>query len=202
MLKNNKVTFAGAGIALGLTALVSIAPQAQAATLNTGTTVGAFTWNRPVASVPPVLSSVATAVRYNSYGFTVSTPGSYTFQSTAVDNWDNYTFLYQKAFNPASPLTGYVTGNDDFIPNTPTSGSEFTTNLDPGTNYFFVTTGFNNGDFGAFTNTITGVGTASAIASTSVPEPATILGTLAAFGYGAYSRRKIKLAGAIDKKTV
>jgi hypothetical protein len=199
MLKNHKVTFAGAGIALGLTALVSIAPQAQAATLNTGTTAGALTWNRPIAIVPPVLSSVATAVRYNSYGFTVSTPGSYTFQSNATDNWDNYAFLYQKAFNPASPLTGYVTGNDD----NPTIGlSGFTIALDPGTNYFFVTTGFDNGNFGAFTNTITGVGTAMAIGTTAVPEPATILGTLTAVGFGAYSRRKLKLAGSIDRNTV
>jgi hypothetical protein len=201
MLRNNRVTFTGAGIALGVTAMMfSIAPSAQAATLNTGTTVGASTWNRPIAGTPPVvLSATATAVRYNSFGFTVSTPGTYTFQSTAISptNWDNYTFLYQKTFNPASPLTGYVTGNDD----NPSIGlSGFTIALDPGTNYYFVTTGFTNTDAGTFTNTITGVGTASPI--TSVPEPATMLGTLAAFGYGAYSRRKMKLASSIEKETV
>jgi hypothetical protein len=202
MLKNYKVTFASAGIALGLTALAAISPQAQAATLNTGTTIGAAIWNRPIIGNPPTaLSAVGTAVPYSAFGFTVSDPGSYTFQSTATSptNWDNFTVLYQKTFNPANPLINAVISNDD----NPTIGlSGFTIALDPSTNYFLVTTGFGNGDFGAFTNTITGVGTATAIATTAVPEPATILGTLTAVGYGVYSRRKIKLAGSIDKKTV
>jgi hypothetical protein len=199
MLKNNRVAFTGAGIALGVTAMMfSIAPSAQAATLNTGTTAGAPTWNRPLVGTPPTaLSAVGTAVPYNAYSFTVSTPGTYTFQSTAISptNWDNFTVLYKKTFNAATPLLNALISNDD---NTSIGLSGFTIALDPSTTYVFVTTGFGNTDFGTFTNTITGVGTALPIAS--VPEPATVLGTLAAFGYGAYSRRKMKLATRSTKK--
>jgi hypothetical protein len=208
MLTNNKVTLAGAGIAMGLAMLVSPTLSAQAATFTySGTTLGAPTWNRPEANgvnAPTILSTpLGTAVAYRSFGFTVSSSDNYTFSSIGSNpiNWDNYTFLYKNSFNPNTPLVNAIIGNDD----NPTIGlSGFTTSLSPSVNYFLVTTGWRNTDAGTFTNTITnsGLGTVSAIAATAVPEPATILGTLAAFGYGAYSRRKMKLAGSIDKKTV
>ena len=201
----NKVTFAGASIAFGYTVLISpLTTSAQAATFNyTGTTIGAPTWNRPVENFdnPPVAISGAAgeAVPYSSFGFTVSATDSYAFQSTATSaNFDNYTFLYQNSFNPTSPFLNILIGNDD----NPTPGlSGFTKALTAGTNYFFVTTGFDNPDAGTFSNTITGAGNVATISATSVPEPATVLGSLAAFGYGAYSRRKIKLAQSSNKKT-
>jgi hypothetical protein len=199
MIKNNKLTFAGASIICGWTVLMSpIAPSAQAATLNySGPTVGAPTWIRPNENGPNPPTSVSNnTVNYSSFGFTVSAAASYVFQSTA--SFDNYTFLYKNAFNPTfgNELNNIIIGNDD----NPSIGlSGFTTALNPGTNYYFVTTGFESGNVGTFSNSITGAGNISAI-PTAVPEPATILGTLAAFGYGAYTRRKMKLAETIDNK--
>jgi hypothetical protein len=189
----NKAIFAGASLALGLTVL-SPTPRAQAVTLTyTGNTNGASTWNRPSANgnIAPVapLSTTGNNVEYNARQFNVGTSGSYVFTSTTT-GFDNYTFLYQNAFNAASPLTNVLIGNND---NTTNRISGFTTNLTAGVNYFFITTGRQNNDSGAFTNTIVGTGP---IVSGAVPtpEPATILGTLAAFGYGIYSKRKMQLA--------
>jgi hypothetical protein len=193
----NKAIFAGASLALGLTVL-SPAPRAQAATLTySGTTIGAPNWNRPVANgnnAPTALASGFNSgnnVEYNARQFNVGTSGSYVFTSTSnTTGFDNYTFLYQNAFNAAIPLTNVLIGNND---NPSATVSGFTTNLTAGVNYFFITTGRQNNDSGAFTNTIVGTGP---IVSGAVPtpEPATILGTLAAFGYGVYSKRKMQLA--------
>jgi hypothetical protein len=207
MLKNNKVTLAGAGIALGLAMLASPTPNAQAATFSySGTTVGAPIWTRAEANgvdIPVANTGNGTAVSYSTFGFTVSAVDSYTFLSTGINptNWDNYTLLYKTAFNPTTPLLGAIIGNDD---KDRIGLSGFTTMLSPGTNYFLVTTGWLNSNAGTFTNTITnsGLGTVSALTATAVPEPATIIGTLTAVGYGMYSRRKMKLAESIDKKTV
>ena len=153
---------------LALAAAAALAGPAQAIVV-VGTTTGAATWNRPLAGVPPTgLSGVGTAVPYTVLPITVSTTGSYVFQSTGTtpSNWDNFTVLYQNAFNAASPLVNALVANDD----NPTIGlSGFTTALTAGTTYFYITTGFNNTHFGAYSNSITGPG-----AITVVPEPASV----------------------------
>ncbi|WP_309740218.1 PEP-CTERM sorting domain-containing protein [Chamaesiphon sp. OTE_20_metabat_361] len=198
MFANTKIAFTSTSILFGFTALISsfVIPNAQAATFNyTETTMDAPTWNRPVENFnsPPTAIAGASgeAVSYSSFGFTVSDPDNYVFQSTA--NFDNYTFLYQNSFNPTNPLLNILIGNDD----NPTIGlSGFTTALTAGTNYFLVTTGFDNPDVGTFSNTITGVGN---VTPTAVPEPATILGSLVAIGSGVYARRRIKFVRSTDK---
>ncbi len=202
MLKNYKSTFTGVSILLGWTVSMSaLVPNAQAATLTyTGTTVDAPTWIRPNDNFANPPNSVSqNTVNYSSLGFTVSAPDNYVFQSTA--NFDNYTFLYKNSFNPTfgNELNNIVIGNDDSTGSYPGFKSGFTTALDPGTNYFLVTTGFDSTAVGTFNNTITGAGN---ITPTSVPEPATIVGTLAAFGFGAYTRRKMILARSIDTKRI
>jgi hypothetical protein len=215
MIKHYRAAFTGAGVVMGLAMLLSPAPNAQAATLNSGTTLGGPTWNRANVGTPtPSISLLTTATPYNAFAFTVSTTGSYTFQSgnstflgtaNQPNNnipaiWDNYTFLYAKTFNPAAPLTNLLIGNDD---NLITGLSGFTIGLDQGTNYIFVTTGLLNSSFGSFTNTITSTGTGTAIPPiAAVPEPATVLGSIVAFGYGVHSRRKQKNAAAKSKETV
>ena len=92
---------------------------------------------------------VGPAVAYNTFGFTVTTSGTYTFLSTGA--FDNFTFLYEDSFDPNSPLTHAVIGSDDLLGLT-TSG--FAANLTAGTHYVFVTTGFGNSDFGAFGDTM------------------------------------------------
>ncbi|WP_373539091.1 PEP-CTERM sorting domain-containing protein [Chamaesiphon sp.] len=204
MFKNNKATFVGASIVWGLTAsMSSLTPSAQAVTFTyTETTLGGPVFNRPVdnfSSPPTAISGGAgEAVPYNSFGFTVSAPDSYVFQSTA--NFDNFTVLYQNSFNPADSVFNAIIANDDIF-GLPTGNSGFTVALNTGTNYFLVTTGFDNPDVGTFTNTIVGAGTVTPGTIAAVPEPATILGSLAAFGYGVYSRRKIKVERPTTKKT-
>jgi hypothetical protein len=221
MLKHNRAAFTGAGFAVGLAMLLSPAPNAQAAVLNTGTTVGGLTWDRPnvINNNPYNLSSLGTATPYNAFAFSVSASGNYTFQSgnstfqstaNQPNNnipaiWDNYTFLYAKTFNDKAPLTNLLAGNDDVtINNIPAIGlSGFTIGLDQGINYIFVTTGFTNTAAGTFTNTITSTGTGTAIPPiASVPEPATVLGSIVAFGYSVHSRRKQKNAAAESNETV
>lgn len=129
-----------------------------------GTTVGGPTFNRPLANgnnPPTALSGVGTAVSYDVITFSIATSGTYNFLSLSVTpaNWDNFTFLYLGSFNPSSPLTNVLIGNDD----NPTIGrSGFSYNLVAGSTYAFVTTGFANTDAGTFNNSIT---------QAVVPEP-------------------------------
>jgi hypothetical protein len=203
MFKNDIVTFVGASIAWGVTASISsLTPSAQAVTFTySGTTVGGPVFNRPVDnfSSPPT-AVVGEAVPYSSFGFTVSAPDSYIFRSVA--KFDNFTVLYQNSFNPADSVFNAIIANDDIL-GLPLYTSGFTTALNPGTNYFLVTTAYENSPIstaGTFSNRIDGAGTVSSIVATSVPEPATILGSIAAFGYGVYSRRKNKLDRSVTKK--
>lgn len=169
---------------------ISIAP-AQAATFTySGTTTGAPTWNRPVANggnPPTNLSGIGTATPYDVFSFSVDTSSSYVFNSTSP--YDNYGFLYQGSFNPATPLANVIIGDDDGAGN---GDYRFTTNLTTGTNYFLVSTGFSNTQFGAFTTTIDGVGNVNPTSTTSVPEPFTIVGTLVGGTAALRMRKKLK----------
>jgi hypothetical protein len=186
-----QIALAGSILGLGI---VSISP-AQAATFTySGDTTGKPTWNRSDSGNPPTtISSFATATRYDVFSFTVDTAGSYIFDSSSP--YDNYGLLYQGSFDPASPLTNVIIGNDDNF----TTSYNFTTNLSTGTNYFLVSTGFNNTDFGAFTTTIDGPGNVSAGGATAVPEPFTIVGTLVGGTAAMRMRKKLK---AIDRGSI
>lgn len=182
----SQVALAGSLLGFGL---IGITP-AQAATFTyNGTTEGAPTWNRPNNGNPPAsLSSFATATPYDVFEFNVDASGSYVFASTSP--YDNYGFLFQGSFNPTTPLANVIIGDDD------SNGGldyNFSTNLNTGTNYFLVSTGYNNPDFGAFTTTITGLGNVSASAA-SVPEPFTIVGTLVGGTAALRMRKKLKSA--------
>ena len=149
--------------AVGLLALVG---SAQAVTYNYGgNTTGAATYNRAFEDFSG-LSALGQGVNYQTLIFSVTASGTYAFTSTATGGWDNFIFLYSPSFNPSAALTNGVIANDD------SSGigfSGFSTGLTAGTNYVLVTTGFEGGvDFGAYTNSITGVGSVNV-----VPEPGT-----------------------------
>jgi len=148
-----------------------------------GDTTGQPTWNRPIPIVnpPTVLSGIGTATPFISTQFNVGTTGSYDFLSTSVSpaNWDNYTFLYEISFDPTNQFANILIGNNDF-PEVGLSGFNGV-NLTAGTNYFFVTTGFANTDFGTFSNDINGVGNVTLGAVQPVPfefSPALGLGVL------------------------
>jgi hypothetical protein len=200
-LKNHTATFVGASFTAGLTMLSSFTPAAQATTLTySGTTTAtpSQAWNRPNIANAGTLSvpNTTTPAYYSAFEFRVSQSGSYILDSNSNTNrFNNFTYLYAGAFNASNPFANFVVGNDDNQNNQTSSG--FTRNLVADTNYFFVTTGLNNGDVGRFTNTISDNFRGNPSISQVVPEPATIIGSLLAFGYGAYSRRKMKLAQSI-----
>lgn len=157
----------------------AIATQFASAATITGSTQGDPTWRRPIANNNiHTLSSTGTAVPYDVIQFTVSGAGNYTFQETAARNWDNYTFLYSTSFDPTRQLINVEAGNDD---NPSIGSSGFTAHLSSAVQYYFVSTGFGNQDFGSFNLSISGPGSinfASSILASSdsatVPEPSTI----------------------------
>lgn len=117
-------------------------------------TLGGPIWNRPLEDGSG-LSSTGTGVSYHVYGpFTVSDSGTYIITSDQ-DDWDGFILIYQNVFDPESPLTNYVAGDDDG----PGVDSQISTTLNSGTDYFLITTSFAPDDFGTFTNSITGPGT-------------------------------------------
>lgn len=113
-----------------------------------GTTAGAPTYNRGVGCSS--LSGVGTATPYNAQTFTVPTSGLHNILSVQ-DGWDGYLHLYQGSFTAGTPLVNCIASNDD----SPSIGqSQILVSLTAGTTYVLVTSGFNNSDAGAFTNTV------------------------------------------------
>lgn len=171
-------------LALAATA-ATLALPAQALTFAGDTSAGAV-WNRPFATFSG-LSAFGAGVRYEATPFTVTADGVYTFQNTAAGAWDNFTFVYAGAFDPAAPLANGLVGNDD----NPSVGlSGFAPELTAGTAYFYVVTGFEAADAGAYSATITGPGD---VVLTAVPEPGTygLMGLgLAAVLLGARRRQR------------
>lgn len=169
-------------------AILAFTATAQAEVF-VGATTGGPLWNRPDEGLPPIqLSLAGTAVPYSVQPFVVSESGEYSFHSLGIAplNWDNYTFLYQVSFDASQPLTNVLIGNDDENDTVGVSSFEFV--LSTGVQYFFVTTGFENSDFGGFANSITGPGKVALI-----PEPgaaALMLGSLAIGGVILATRRR------------
>ncbi len=117
-------------------------------------------WDRPFAD--GTCCSGLGPVSYDVYGpFTVDVSGLYTIDSDQDGGaWDGYLFLYETCFDPLDQTTNFVAGDDDGPGGLGTS-QILDINLTAGTEYYIITTGFGAGDFGAFTTTISGVGTAT-----------------------------------------
>ena len=167
-----------------------------------GDTTGQPVWNRPTPNgdLPPQPppSAFATAVPYEAVGFTVSQFGTYEFRAdTAVfpptPFWDNEGFLYAGNFDASQPMLNVLIGNDEFPPNVqPIDGLVgFSYDLNPGTPYYFASTGYENTDFGQYRLTIRGPGDI-----TLVPEPGQVammvLTLLGATGYAVRRYRSSK----------
>lgn len=166
-------------LSLVITTLSIASLSAFADTYNfSGDTTFLPLFNRATAD-GTVLSDVGTAVHYFTQDFTVSQTGAYSLSAVAGDpaNFDTFVHLYS-AFNPSSPLTGFVTGNDDAFANADLGSAINGITLTAGSNYSFVITGFGNTDLGAFTASIVGPGSIA-----PVPEPSTF--ALAACGIAA-----------------
>ena len=184
---------------LCLLVLSGFGGQVQAGAVSyLGTTLGSPTWNRPNAGSPPVspLSGIGTAVAFSVQQFSVTQSGPYDFMSTSLTptSWDNNAYLYRTGFNPLSPLTNIIVGNDDF-PDIGMSGFNGVI-LAPSTNYLLVTTGFTNTSFGSFSNTISGPGNIVLQGSAAVPEPSSFLiyGLGASLAFVRHRRRNVLIA--------
>lgn len=174
---------------------LSVTLPSQASTISySGNTTGAPTFNRPETegfeggtNPPTALSNNGTAVPYYSRGFLVDTTGFYDIVGS--QSFLGIQFLYQNSFNSANPLNNLLSGNDPF-PDEGTSGFQ-SLSLTAGTQYFLVTTGFDNSSnsFGIFSNTITGSGNI-----TLIPEPSGMAGTivLGILGGSLIIKRKLK----------
>jgi hypothetical protein len=149
-------------IASAIGCLTAISAHADIVTY-TGNTLTGPTYDRvdveSTTATPTVVSATGTAVNYNAYSFTVATSGSYSM--TTAGAYDTFGTLYAGGFNPVSPLTHAIAGNDDLTGGIGTSGLSF--NLTAGTVYTYVNSAFLNGEGGFFSTSITGAGTIAAI---------------------------------------
>ncbi len=132
--------------------LISNLASAKAQTFITysGDTTGQPVYNRP--SSLTTLSGIGTAVHYETHSYMPTATTNVRIRCVAAAAWDNYIFVYNGAFNPASPLTNLVDLNDDF-PSIGVSGFPSFA-VTAGTTYTIVVTGFGNLNFGAYTTTI------------------------------------------------
>lgn len=115
------------------------------------TTVGGPSWARPFAD--GTCCSALGPVVLHTQQFTVSASDTCNVASVQ-DGFDGYLFIYSDPFDPAAPTVNYVAGNDDGIDGIGTSEINGVA-LTAGTVYQIVTTGFEAGEEGTFTNTIT-----------------------------------------------
>ena len=151
---------------LAVLAVCCLALPAQATIFTfTGDTTAPVTFNRPLEDLSG-LSAVGTAVHYESFAFSVSVSGDYTFLTTG--EFDTFSILYSGSFDPTSALTNAVVADDDLL-SPPFTTSGFVGSLTAGSIYVLVNAGFGNTDFGAYSTTIGGPG-----AITAVPEPASV----------------------------
>ncbi len=133
------------------------APASNLAPLDTvsysDTTVGGVTWNRPFADCTG--QSSLGPVTLHVQNFSVDQTGSYSLSSVQT-GFDGFVFIYTEPFVPTSPNSGCVAGNDDGAGGIGTS--DLTTTLTAGVPYVVVTTAFEAGEEGTFTNTLSGPG--------------------------------------------
>ena len=118
-----------------------------------GTTTGGPSWSRPFADCTG--TSALGPVVLHTQTITPTVTGAHTI-SSVQDGWDGYMFIYSSPFDPAAPNTNCIAGNDDAAG----IGTSEIANvaLTAGTSYIVVTTGFEAGEEGTFTNTIDGPG--------------------------------------------
>jgi|GEM_PF-4601317 len=142
------------------------------------TTVGGASWDRPFAtgtccsSLGPVLLHLQE----------LQVSENDTCDVTSVqDGWDGYLFVYETNFDSLDQETNFVAGDDDGGGGIGTSDI-LGVPLAAGVNYYIVTTGFEAGEEGTFTNTVT-CGVADVNLGPAAPVEVPTVPTLSLLGY-------------------
>jgi hypothetical protein len=133
--------------------VLSAVAYGEAATTFYGTTQGHPTFNHP-SSLSTLSGDFS---RFDYQPFKVNQNAHCFFQSVQdTTGFDGMLFLYRNGFNSASPLSNLIALDDDDDDTYGIGTSRIDSiQLFANNDYFLVTAGYNNGDFGTFTNTIT-----------------------------------------------
>ena len=116
----------------------------------TGDNTNGTDWVRPFED--GTCSSGLGPVKFVTQEFHISASESCDVLSVQ-NGWDGYLFVYQAPFDPNNQTANFVAGDDDGAGGIGTSDINGVS-LAADTTYVVVTTGFQNGDEGTFTNTI------------------------------------------------
>ena len=136
---------------------------------------GDGSWNRPIGG-GPIISTLG-PVNYSVQPFFTDESGFYTFDST--QDYDGYIHVYGVSFDPTDQLANLLAGNDDG-PGSAGTSQIVDLALNASTQYFLVTSAYEAGDVGTFTNTITDASQSATIElgelrDMSIPAPATAM---------------------------
>ncbi|MEO7793580.1 MAG: hypothetical protein ABIV06_02315 [Thermoanaerobaculia bacterium] len=130
--------------------VVSTVAYGEAATTFYGTTQGQPTFNRP----SDLVSLSGAIVRYHVQPFFPNADSDCFIQSVQEGGFDGYVLLYRNGFNPANPLATLVDLDDDG-PEYGVGESRLPSRaLLFNDNYYLVTTAYNEGTFGTFSNQV------------------------------------------------
>lgn len=115
-----------------------------------GNNRNAPTFTRPSGAGP----GLGSTVHYRSQKFQLLSPSECTIYS--AQDYDGYLHLYENSFNPNSPLTNLIDGDDDAelgigTSRIPSDRDQDAIDLDAGI-YFLVSSGFNSSSEGSFQN--------------------------------------------------
>jgi hypothetical protein len=119
-----------------------------------------------------LLSSVATAVPFVTFEFTVTASGSYvvsTLNAIGRTAFDTFLLIYQTSFSRTNQLQNVLVGNDNGVGIIPLS--RVTSALNEGTQYIAVVTGSLNSDFGPFVIEFDGRGSVVLNGATASGDP-------------------------------
>lgn len=166
-------TWAGAAVVVVAGALVGTATPAAAETVSGSTQYGPAYPRAEEDCSPPADEP---RPRYAVHELSVAVDGVYEVASSTESGFDGVLFVYAAPFDPASPGTGCLAGNDD---DGPITASRVTVALQQGVAYDVVQTGFNPGDGGAYTLSVDGPG-AVTLSDDTVPPLAGVTGSTVA----------------------
>lgn len=131
-----------------------VVPALSSTTINGLLTNASPTYVRAIGNNVTTYTASSVTAYYQTFTFVATASGNTSFEIiagalTGSFPYDTYMSLYQTSFNPASPATNFLRGDDD-------SGalqysSKFTHSLVAGTTYVIVVSTYSSGITGAFT---------------------------------------------------